>query len=107
MMENVTSIFLSWQMIVVPLAIFIQMKLLRRAVKGDSKNKVERKYFSMFLPVYPYLIALIIVFIPSFNLPEPLPSTVIAKLLFALVVGWMPDKSFQIVKRIIKKASGK
>jgi hypothetical protein len=110
-MHRITDIFISWQLILISFCTFIVLSVIKRlGTKKDKKtNKIiggfaHSKLWKILQPVMPYLISLGIIFIPGVPLPEPVTETFAVKILFGLVTGWMPDKSFQIVKNILEKA---
>jgi len=107
-MDKIQHIFISWQSILAAFVVFVIIKLLRSVgTKNDKNGKksgfAENKWFKMFLPVYPYILSSGLVFIPDFPIPIELKSTLTVKLMFAVYIGWLSDKSFQIVKQVIKK----
>lgn len=107
-MDKLSHIFISWQSVLVAFVVFIIIKLVRSiGTRKDEKGKnigfAENKWFKMFLPVYPYLLSSGMVFIPDFPIPAALDPNLTVKLMFAVYIGWLSDKAFQIVKQILKK----
>jgi hypothetical protein len=99
----------SWEAFLLAFAAFAILGVVRQmGTKKDTKGKVvggwaQSRPFRMLLPVYPYVLCLGMIFIPGVPLPEKLGAALGAKLLFALWAGWLSDKSFEIVKRILEK----
>ena len=67
----------------------------------------ENKYFKIILPILPYGITLGLVFIPGVPLPETVvkaaPKLLAVKILYGIYAGWLSDKSYQVVKKVLEK----
>jgi len=57
----------------------------------------------MLLPIYPYVLTVGFIFIPGIPIPAKVGTALGARLLFALWCGWLSDKAFEIVKRVLEK----
>lgn len=112
-MRQIVDILFAWQVFLFSMCIFAIIKVVRNVgTQKDSKGKpvggwAESKQFKMFLPVYPYALAIAIVFVPGIPIPEAVAVTVGAKVLFAIWCAWLSDKTYQIIKTIIDKTFGK
>ncbi len=104
------DVFVSWQLVLISFCTFIILSTIKRF--GTKKNKKTNKIIGGFAhsklwkilqPVMPYIIALGLIFIPGVPLPESVDKTLAVKIMFGLVAGFLPDKSFQIVKNILEK----
>lgn len=104
------DVFVSWQIVLISFCTFIILSTIKRF--GTKKNKKTNKIIGGFAhsklwkilqPVMPYIIALGLIFIPGVPLPESVDKTLAVKIMFGLVAGFLPDKSFQIVKNILEK----
>jgi hypothetical protein len=111
--DKVVDVFLSWQIVLISFCTFIVLSTVKRlgTKKNDEKKIVggfaHSKPWKMLQPVFPYPIAVGLVFIPGVPLPELATSTLAVKIMFALVAGWLADKVFQIVKGVLEKAGVK
>ena len=111
-MDEFRQVFLSWQAFLLAFGAFTVLGIVRQI--GTKRNKdrkviggwAESRLFKMFLPVYPYLLTLILIFVPGIPLPEKLSGTLATKILYALWCGWASDKSFQIAKNVFEKGFG-
>jgi hypothetical protein len=112
-MDKIVDVFLSWQIVLISFCTFIVLSTIKRlgTKKNDEKKIVggfaHSKPWKMLQPVFPYPIAVGLVFIPGVPLPELATSTLAVKIMFALVAGWLADKVFQIVKGVLEKAGVK
>lgn len=113
-MDKIADVFLSWQILLISLCTFIVFSTIKRigTKRSEDKSKViggfaHSKPWKMLQPAIPYPIAIGLVFIPGVPLPELVMKTLAVKIMFALVAGWLADKSFQIVKGILEKAGVK
>ena len=108
-MDKITAVMASWEAFLLAFAAFAIIGVLRQV--GTRKNKkgdveggwAQSRPFKMLLPVYPYVLCLGAVFIPGIPLPEKVGVALGAKILFALWAGWLSDKAFEIVKRVLEK----
>jgi len=109
-MDKFVDIFINWQILLISIAAFAVMTVVRKI--GTRKNKegkviggwAEHRYFKMFMPAYPYVLTLALVFIPGVPLPAIVGKTVAVKILFAIWCGFLSDKVYQIVKNFLEKA---
>ncbi|MFW9801014.1 MAG: hypothetical protein ACFFFC_00055 [Candidatus Thorarchaeota archaeon] len=104
------DVFVSWQLVLISFCTFIILSTIKRfgTKKNKKTNKIiggfaQSKLWKILQPVMPYLISLGIIFIPGVPLPDDITNTLAVKIMFGLVAGWMPDKSFQIVKNTLEK----
>jgi len=108
-LENITAVMASWQAFLLAFAAFAVIGVIRGVgTRKDASGKVvggwaQGRPFKMMLPVYPYIFTLGFVFIPGIPIPEKVGAALGAKLLFALWCGWLSDKAFEIVKRVLDK----
>jgi hypothetical protein len=107
-MNEISHIFVSWQSILSAFVVFALIKLVRKvgtktSEDGKKSGFAENKWFKMFLPVFPYVLSSALVFIPDFPLPTEVKATLTVKIMFAVYIGWLSDKAFQIVKQVLKK----
>jgi len=111
-MEKITAVMASWEAFLLAFAAFAIIGVIRRAgTKKDKDGNVvggwaQSKPFSMFMDFYPYIFCGGMVFVPGIPLPEKLEATIGAKVLYAIYCGWLSDKSFAIVKRVLEKGLG-
>lgn len=114
-MDKIAEVFISWQLLLVSFCTFIVHSTIKRMgtkIDPNDKKKVvggfaHSKAWKMLQPVFPYPIAIGLVFIPGVPLPELVVKTLAVKIMFGLVAGWFADKSFQIVKGILEKSGVK
>lgn len=111
-MEDITAVLVSWEPFLLALGASAVIGMLRKmgSVK-DANGKViggwaQGRVFKMLLPVLPYVFTLGFVFIPGVPMPEKVGNALGAKLLYALWCGWLSDKVFEIVKRVLDKGFG-
>lgn len=108
-MEKITAVMASWEAFLLAFAAFAVIGVIRGVgTRKDKDGKVvggwaQSRPFKMFLPVYPYILCLGFIFIPGIPIPEKVGTALGAKILFALWCGWLSDKAFEIVKRILEK----
>jgi len=99
----------SWQPFMLAFAAFAVIGVIRGVgTRKDANGKVvggwaQSRPFKMLLPVYPYIITFGLVFVPGIPIPEKVGTAVGAKILYALWCGWLSDKAFEIVKRVLDK----
>jgi archaellum biogenesis protein FlaJ (TadC family) len=112
-MEKFVAVFVSWQAIFLAFVSFIVLQLIRKVgskmdaeTGAKTKGLAQHRSFQMFLPLYPYLITLGLVFIPGTPIPEVMGTTFAVKIFFALWCGWISGFSYQIVKKILEKGFG-
>lgn len=108
-MDKITSVMASWEAFLLAFAAFAVIGVIRGiGTRKDKDGKVtggwaQSRPFKMFLPVYPYILALGFIFIPGVPIPEKVGTALGARILFALWCGWLSDKAFEIVKRVLEK----
>lgn len=108
-MDKITSVMASWEALLLAFAAFAVIGVLRQAGTRKDKNGnvvggwAQSRPFKMFLDFYPYLLCGGAVFIPGIPIPEKLGVAVGAKILYAIYCGWLSDKAFAIVKRVLEK----
>lgn len=108
-MENITAVMASWQAFLLAFAAFAVIGVIRGiGTRKDDKGRItggwaQSRPFKMLLPVYPYVLTLGLIFIPGIPIPEKVGTALGARLLFALWCGWLSDKAFEIVKRVLEK----
>lgn len=111
-MSQVMDVLFCWQVFLLSMCVFALIKVVRSVgTQKDSQGKIlggwaENKWFKTFLPAYPYLLSLGIVFIPGLPMPEVLGATIAAKILFSIWCAWLSDKAYQMVKNIFEKQTG-
>jgi len=111
-MEKIAEVFISWQILLISFCTYIVLSTIKRLGTKKDGDKIvggfaNSKIWEMLQPLFPYPIAIGIVFIPGVPLPELAVKTLAAKIMFALVAGWLADKSFQVVKKVLEKAGFK
>lgn len=112
-MDKFAEVILNWQLLLISLCTFIVFSTVKRmgTRKNDKKEIIggfaHTKPWKMLQPVMPYPIAIGLCFIPGVPLPEAVTGTIAVKIMFALVAGFLSDKSFQVVKGILEKAGVK
>lgn len=108
-MENITAVMASWEAFLLAFSAFAVIGVIRGiGTRKDANGKVvggwaQSRPFQMLLPVYPYVLTLGFIFIPGIPLPAKVGTALGAKILFALWCGWLSDKAFEIVKRVLEK----
>lgn len=112
-LEKVTEVFFNWQVLLVSFVAFAVVSIIRQlGTKKDKDGNVtggwaESKYFKVLLPILPYGLALGVIFVPSFPLPEVVtkaaPKLMAIKILYGIYAGWLSDKSYQVVKKVLEK----
>lgn len=108
-MENITAVMASWQAFLLAFAAFAVIGVIRGiGTKKSSLGKItggwaQSRPFKMLLPVYPYIVTLGFIFVPGTPIPEKVGAALGARILFALWCGWLSDKAFEIVKRVLDK----
>lgn len=107
-MDKITAVILSWQAVMLSFAAFAILGVVRGMGTKKKDGKVvggwaQHRLFKMFLPLYPYVLCLGLVFIPGIPLPEKLTGALGAKLLYAIWCGWFSDKVYQVIKSVLEK----
>jgi hypothetical protein len=108
-MDKITSVMASWEAFLLAFAAFAVIGVLRQVgTRKDSRKNViggwaQSRPFKMLLPIFPYVICLGVIWIPGIPIPEKVGTAMGAKILFALWCGWLSDKAFEIVKRVLEK----
>lgn len=108
-MDKITAVMASWEAFLLAFAAFAIIGVVRQV--GSKKDKdgnvvggfAQSRPFKMLLPVYPYALTLGAVFIPGIPIPEKVGAALGAKILFALWAGWLSDKVYEIVKKVLEK----
>jgi hypothetical protein len=109
-MDMITKVFLNWQVLLISFAAFAVLSLVKKLGTKKDKNKkivgvfAQNKWFIRFLPLYPYVLALGICFIPGVPLPEAVTKTLAVQILFGIYAGWLSGFSFQLVKSVLAKS---
>jgi len=107
--DNITTVMASWEAFLLAFAAFAVIGVIRGiGTKKNAAGKViggwaQSRPFKMLLPVYPYVLTVGFIFIPGIPIPAKVGTALGAKLLFALWCGWLSDKAFEIVKRVLEK----
>lgn len=109
-MDKIADVFINWQVLLISFGVFAVLGVLRAlGTKKDPKTGeaiggwAENTWFRRFLPVYPYLLAGGIVFIPGVPLPEMVGKTLAVKVLYAIYAGWLSDKVYQVIKHYLEE----
>lgn len=108
-MDKITAVMASWEAFMLAFAAFAVLGVIRGiGTRKDKDGKViggwaQSRPFKMFMDLYPYILTVGAIFIPGIPLPEKLGTAMGAKILYAIWCGWLSDKSFAIVKRILEK----
>lgn len=108
-MDKIAAVMASWEAFLLAFAAFAVIGVIRGVgTRKDSRGNVvggwaQSRPFKTFLPVYPYVLTIGAVFIPGTPVPKQVGAAVGAKILYALWCGWLSDKSFEIVKRVLEK----
>jgi hypothetical protein len=108
-MDKITAVLINWQAFLISFAAFAIIGVVRGiGTRKDSSGVIvggwaQSRVFKMLLPILPYVITLGIVFLPDAPLPEQVQDTLTVKVLYGVWAGWLSDKSFQIVKRVLEK----
>ena len=111
-MEKIVDIFLSWEILLISISVFVVQTVIKRVgTRKDGKKVVggfaHSKIYKTIQPIVPYPIAVGLVFIPGVPLPEAMTETVAVKVLVALVAAFFADKAYQLVKGGLEKAGVK
>jgi hypothetical protein len=108
-MDKITAVMASWEAFLLAFAAFAVIGVIRGiGTRKDKDGKVtggwaQSRPFKMFLPIYPYLLTVGAIFIPGIPIPEKVGTALGARILFALWCGWLSDKSFEVVKKVLEK----
>jgi len=111
-MGKIISVFASWQAFLIAFGAFALLGIIRAlGTKKDKDGKIiggfsQSRPFQMFLPLYPYVLAIGIVFIPGVPIPSEMEKTLAVKILFGLWAGWMSGFTFQLAKKVMEKGFG-
>lgn len=110
-MDRITEVMASWEAFILAFAAFAVLGVVRQLGTRKKDGKVvggwaKSRIFDSMLPVYPYVLTLGFVFIPGIPLPAKVGTALGAKILFALWCGWLSDKAFEVVKRVLEKGFG-
>jgi|WetSurSiteA1Bulk_404760.scaffolds.fasta_scaffold13999_2 hypothetical protein len=107
-MDKITDVLINWQVLLISFAVFAVLGVLRAVgTKKDPKTGAalggfaENTWFKRFLPIYPYLLSVGLVFIPGVPLPELVGTALAVKILFAIYAAWLSDKVYQIIKKYL------
>jgi len=117
-LKTLGDIFLNWQVLLISFGAFAVLGVVRKMgtkYEGDKETNqiiggfAQHRWFKTFLPVYPYLLAGGLCFVPGIPLPDKVGATVALKLLYGIYAGWLSDKSYQLISsfvyKIIKKVA--
>jgi hypothetical protein len=110
--DKIVNVLVNWQALLVAFASFALLGVVRAVgTRKDKDGKViggfsQNRWFQMFLPVYPYILALGAVFAPGLPLPVELSKTLAVKILFGIWAGWLSGFSYQLVKKVLEKGFG-
>lgn len=108
-MDKIADVFANWQVLLISFAAFAVLGVVRAVgTKKDAAGKVvggwaQSKPFQALMPVYPYVLAMGLVFIPGVPLPDLVTKTLAVKILFGIYAGWLSGFSFQVVKSVLEK----
>jgi hypothetical protein len=112
-LDQLSDVFFNWQVLLIAFSAFAVVSVLRQL--GTKKDKdgaiiggwAEGKFFKVFLLVLPYLLTCGLVFVPGVPLPEVVtkaaPKLMAVKVLYGIYAGWLSDKSYQVVKKVLEK----
>lgn len=110
-LTTLINVFFSWEALLIAFAVFAVLQALRKVLTrkdldtGSLTGVAQNRWFRLFLPMYPYALALGLVVIPGVPFPQQI-QTLAAKILFAIWAGFLSDKSYQIIKRILGTVFG-
>jgi hypothetical protein len=99
-MADLSAVFLSWQVLLIGIVVFLLLRLARRVPKLK-----DCRVFTAGLPVWPYALGMGCVMLPGVPLPSMI-STVTAKLMYGLYSGWLSGFSYQLVRHILETKGG-
>ena len=109
-MEQIKAFFINWQALAIACGSFVMLGLLRSILtKRDEAGKIiggiaQNKWFKAFLPVYPYVISVLLAF--AIPMPDVIVELgkkgIMARVLFGLYAGWLSGYSFQVIKKILE-----
>ena len=112
-LDQLTDVFFNWQVLLVSFVAFAVVSVIRQVgTHKDKDGKViggwaENRYFHILLPLLPYVLCLGLIFIPGVPLPEIIvkssPKLLAIKILYGIYAGWLSDKSYQVVKKLLEK----
>jgi len=108
-MDKITTVMASWEVLLISFAAFAVLGVVRAiGTKKDKDGKVaggwaQSRPFQALMPLYPYVLAMGLIFIPGVPLPELVTKTLAVKLLFGIYTGWLSGFSFQVVKSVLEK----
>jgi len=111
-LNTIQEIFINWQVLLISFAAFAVLSLVRkmgtRLEGGKTGGKpiggyAQHHVFRTFLPVYPYIMAMGLCFVPGIPLPEKVSATVALKVLYGIYTGWLSDKSYQLITSVVQK----
>lgn len=112
-LDQLSDVFVNWQVLLVSFVAFAIVSVLRQAGTKKDKDGVivggwaENRYFKVLLPVLPYFLAIGLIFIPGVPLPDVVmkasPKLLAVKILYGVYAGWLSDKSYQVVKKVLEK----
>jgi hypothetical protein len=112
-LEQITDVFFNWQVLLLSFAAFVIVSIIRTiGTRKDKDGQViggwaENRYFNISLLLMPYAITIGLVFVPCMPLPEVVvkaaPKLLVVKFLYGVYAGWLSDKSYQVVKKVLEK----
>lgn len=112
LINSIQDIFINWQVLLISFAAFAVLSVVRkmgtRLEGGVTGGKpiggfAQSHVFRTFLPVYPYVLAMGLCFVPGIPLPEKVSATVALKVLYGIYAGWLSDKSYQLISSVVNK----
>ena len=112
-LDQLSEVFLNWQVLLIAFGAFAIVNTIRMiGTKKDEKGAViggwaENRYFKVLLLVLPYVLACGLVFLPGIPMPEIIMKAstklLAVKILYGIYAGWLSDKSYQVVKKVLEK----
>ena len=112
LIKTLGEIFFNWQVLLISFSAFTVLKLVRKVgtkLEGGKTGGApiggfaQHRTFRTFLPVYPYILAMGLCFLPGIPLPEQVSATIALKVMYGVYAGWLADKSYQVIDGIVQK----
>lgn len=107
-MGKIVEVFINWQVLLISFAAFALLSVIRSVgTKKLPDGRISGGFaqsapFKMFLPVYPYVLTFIILFIPGAPMPEVAEKTPALQVIYSIYAGWLSGFSFQLVKKVLE-----